>query len=401
MNSNKYSNNNNNNNYSNNNNNNNYNNKNESFNYYDLSEKKLLIDYIYSKIDISKFKYKLLENYSDLASFQDSKFYVSANFSGSNCLLVFCKLKNKNYSFLVDRKTLSFNSEQIKYENVNLTPVNIKLDNSIYNGTIIDGIFIKHDKKREKFYVITDLYFFRGVSTEKDKINMKLSNIETYLDYNMESCKNLILTINKVYELSSIDKLVNEDIKKTHDFHVRGLSFYPEISGTKLIYVFNDDKDKKVLNKTHDIKESNKDMIAPTKNLANSEVIESKKTVMKYIAKSEYKNKEISFIIELRKTEISDVYKIFVVEEVEKEDKIILKSKKMGIAYIPTKDCSLKCKEVFSKGVNNRALFKCTFDTLKNKWIPIEEVKNVKIPSTIDEIEKKLELVEETDSESE
>ncbi len=389
MNSNKYS------------NNNNYNNKNDSFSYYDLSEKKLLIDYIYSKIDISKFKYKLLENYSDLASFQDSKFYVSANFSGSNCLLVFCKLKNKNYSFLVDRKTLSFNSEQIKYENVNLTPVNIKLDNSIYNGTIIDGIFIKHDKKREKFYVITDLYFFRGVSTEKDKINMKLSNIETYLDYNMESCKNLILTINKVYELSSIDKLVNEDIKKTHDFHVRGLSFYPEISGTKLIYVFNDDKDKKVLNKTHEVKESNKDMVVPTKNLANSEVIESKKTVMKYIAKSEYKNKEISFVMELRKTEISDVYKLFVVEEVEKEDKTILKSKKMGIAYIPTKDCSLKCKEVFSKGVNNRALFKCTFDTLKNKWVPDEEVKNVKIPSTIDEIEKKLELVEETDSESE
>ncbi len=389
MNSNKYS------------NNNNYNNKNDSFSYYDLSEKKLLIDYIYSKIDISKFKYKLLENYSDLASFQDSKFYVSANFSGSNCLLVFCKLKNKNYSFLVDRKTLSFNSEQIKYENVNLTPVNIKLDNSIYNGTIIDGIFIKHDKKREKFYVITDLYFFRGVSTEKDKINMKLSNIETYLDYNMESCKNLILTINKVYELSSIDKLVNEDIKKTHDFHVRGLSFYPEISGTKLIYVFNDDKDKKVLNKTHEVKESNKDMIVPTKNLANSEVVESKKTVMKYIAKSEYKNKEISFVMELRKTEISDVYKLFVVEEVEKEDKTILKSKKMGIAYIPTKDCSLKCKEVFSKGVNNRALFKCTFDTLKNKWVPDEEVKNVKIPSTIDEIEKKLELVEETDSESE
>ena len=36
-------------------------------------------------------------------------------------------------------------------------------------------------KKREKFFVITDLYLFRGVSTEKDKINNKLNNIETYL----------------------------------------------------------------------------------------------------------------------------------------------------------------------------------------------------------------------------
>ena len=62
------------------------------------------------------------------------------------------------------------NSSYVKKQPI---PINIKLDNSIYNGTIIDGIFIKHDKKREKFYVITDLYLFRGVSTEKDKINMK------------------------------------------------------------------------------------------------------------------------------------------------------------------------------------------------------------------------------------
>ena len=97
-------------------------NKYKQNNYYDnysSEEKKFLIDYIYSNINISKFKYKLLENYSDLSSFQESsKFYVSANFSGSNCLMVFCKMKGKNYSFMVDRKTLSFNAEQIKYDSV-------------------------------------------------------------------------------------------------------------------------------------------------------------------------------------------------------------------------------------------------------------------------------------------
>ena len=377
-------------------------NHNDKLHNYDLNEKKLLIDYIYSNINISKFKYKLLENSSDLANFQESqKFYISANFSGSNYLLVFCKIKNKSYSFMIDRKTLSFNSEQIKYEGVNIIPVNIKLENSIYDGTIIDGIYIKHDKKKEKFFVITDLYMFRGVTTEKDKINMKLLNIETYLDYNMKSCQNLILTINKLYELENIDKLVNNDIKKTHDFHVRGLSFYPEISGTKLIYVFNDDKDKKVLNKNNNndsevyLKEKK---IVNTNNVTNQE---SKKTKIKYSIKSEFKNEEIIFVLELKKTEISDVYKLFAVEEVKKEDKKILKNKKMGIAYIPTKDISLKCKDIFNKNINGRALFKCKFDDNKNKWIPLDEIKNIKIPNKISEIEMKLEIIEETDSDSE
>jgi hypothetical protein len=377
-----------------------YQNHNDNYNY-DLNEKKLLVDYIYSNINISKFKYKLLENYSDLANFQESqKFYVSANFSGSNCLLVFCKIKGKSYSFMVDRKTLSFNSEQIKYESVNIMPIKIQLETSIYNGTIIDGIFIKHDKKKEKFFVITDLYMFRGVTTEKDKINIKLSNIETYLDYNMKSCQNLILTINKLYELENIDKLVNDDIKKTHDFHVRGLSFYPEISATKLIYVFNEDKDKKILNKNNnDNSKENKEIIIPTTN-NNTLVSETKKTKIKYSIKSEFKGQDIIYILELKKTEISDVYKLFVVEEVEKDDKKILKTKKMGIAYIPTKDISQKCRDIFNKNVNGRALFKCQFDDIKNKWIPLDEVKNVKVPNKISEIENKLELVEETDSES-
>ncbi len=374
------------------------NHNNENHQHFDYNEKKLIIDYIYSNINISKFKYKLLENYSDLTNFQDSqKFYISANFSGSNCLFVFCKIKNKNYSVLVDRKTLSFNVEQIKYDNVNITPINIKLDNSIYNGTIIDGIFIKHDKKREKIFVITDLYLFRGISTENDKINNKLNNIESYLNYNMKPNQYLTITINKIFDIDQYEKLF-DDIKKTRDFHVRGISFYPEFSGTKLIYVFNDDKDKKILNKNNEQKEQNKDIILPQKN--NILISENKKTKIKYIIRDNYKNEDVVFVLELRKTDISDVYKLFAVEEIEKEDKKILKTKKMGIAYIPTKDCSQICKEVFGKNLNNRALFKCNFDKIKNKWIPIEEVKNIKIPNKISEINEKLELIEEIDSES-
>ena len=73
----------------------------------------------------------------------------------------------------------------------------------------------------------------------------------------------------------------------------------------------------------------------------------------------------------------------------------------MGIAYIPTKDISLKCKDIFNKNINGRALFTCKFDDNKNKWIPVDQIKNLKIPNKINEIEMKLEVIEETDSDSE
>ena len=395
---------------------------------YSADIKKQLIEHIYSIVDISKFKYKLLENSNDLANFKDTntntntntninininninnninKFFVSANFSGYNYLLVFCKLRNRNYSFFVDRKTLSFNASQVRYESVSIIPINIRLDNSIYNNTIIDGVYIKHDKKREKFFVITDLYYFRGVSTENDKINQKLLNIETYLDYNLKTNSNIILTVNKLYEINNLDKLIYEDIKKTRDFHIRGLSFYPEISGTKLIYVFNDDLDNKILKssnnnkklETQDDSDTSIDIICKTKEILKEP---AKKIKIKYILKNNNNNNNnnnnIYFILELRKTNISDVYKLFAVEE---EEKKILRNKKMGIAYIPTKECSRMCKEIINKNTSGRGLFKCEFDIIKKKWIPIEEARNVRIPDKINDIEKILEPTYESDTDT-
>jgi hypothetical protein len=363
---------------------------------YNYNEKKLLIDYIYSKINISKYKYKLLESTNHLSNFQDSlKYYVSPNFSGHNYLLVFCKIKHKNYNFMINRKQLSFNTDQIKYDNIELIPINIELENTIYNGTIIDGIYIKNDKKRENYYVITDIYLFRGISTENDKLNIKLKQIELYLNNNMKSCRKIIFSINKLYELDKINNLIYEDIKATRDFHVRGLSFYPEISGTKLIYVFNDNQDKKTLNKNEISILSSEQ--TETKNI-QQQLSENKKYIFKI--KQEYINNEIKFVLELRKTDLSDVYKLFIVEEVNKDNKIILKTKKLGIAYIPTKEISMLCKECFNKTTNNRLLFECIFHNGFNKWIPVKEEKQTKIPSKLNEILKKLDLIEEINNDS-
>ena len=53
--------------------------------------KSQLINYVYKTIELSNYKYKLLETENDLESFKESeyKYFVSANFTGINCLLVF------------------------------------------------------------------------------------------------------------------------------------------------------------------------------------------------------------------------------------------------------------------------------------------------------------------------
>ena len=109
-----------------------------------------------------------------------NKHFVSPNYNGTNCLLVFCKDEEKMYSFMLNRKSL--NSKDIN--DVMIYSVFLRVSREIYNGTIIEGIFsINTDENnvRHKMMVITDVYLFMNMNMSKTPINNKLMELSGYL----------------------------------------------------------------------------------------------------------------------------------------------------------------------------------------------------------------------------
>jgi hypothetical protein len=359
-----------------------------------------LIRYIYSTIDISNFKYELLKFDNQLSKFIENKYYVSPNFYGKNCFLVFIKIKSRYYSFMIDRKQLSYDIQKVKFDNVFIHHCNVDVDLSIYNGTIFDGIYNKRNNLHE--FIITDVYYFKGTEYTNIDLRNKLFEMEMYFDNignqikysrdKINSKTNLEIVINKLQDIKNIRKLVNEDIKTYVNQKVRGLCFYPDISGTKLIYIFennNNTNNGNYINKNTNI----------SNNTNSTDLVRSKRLIKKvFIAKH---NKPIYAVLEMRATKIVDNYKMYAVEKINTGNNIKLKKCQMDIAYIPDISKSEWCRDITNKSHRGSVFVKCIWKDDKRKWEPLELQKNVKLPSLMEDIRKDIIEMEESDSDSE
>jgi len=324
----------------------------------DRSTKQKLIDYIYTTIDLSDLKFKLVEVEDDLPNIKRD-FYVSPNYNGTNCLLVFIKLAHNYYSFLIDRKTLSYNKNQVDINSLKITPVKIRLNFDIYNGTIMDGILLNTNDNTMSF-VINDVYHFRGRTMMNTKMLYKQINLETYLastTVNDNFMNNIQLHTNKYYNIADTKSLIETEIPNLFKSNeIKGVAFYPETTGLKYIYLFNN------------VSYSNTEKEETEQSETNDTVDVINGTIGTF---------------EIRPTNIVDVYKLFLLVKVKKGTKKVIKTKKIGIASIPTQDCSKMCKKII--GDKKKALVKCKFVKDKNKWIPVEK-SSAKRPNYYSEI---------------
>jgi hypothetical protein len=367
-------------------------NKNSKTSNFDGSIKSQLIDYIYSTVDISKFRYEMLEFTDDLPKLFNDKYNLTANFVGTNCLLVFTKIKGKFYAFTIDRKTLSYSKNKIDLDKVDLKYVSIETDSTIYNGTILDGILIKKGRNYKDQFIISDIYTFKGVDYSNISLDVKLFEIKSYLETTtpqINLLKNrhkhfsgLDLGINKLYSMNDVDKFVNKVVPQLKDYKVRGINFYPEYSGTKLIYLFSNNK------KTDQYNNSN--------NNSNNNNNEKKLTKYKFISSTV---DPVYSVLEMKTTNTVDIYRLYSVEKIKKNNKTMLKRKKMGIAYIPTTERSKWCQKILLESNKTSLLVKCLFHDNKGKWEPIELDTKSKFPTLFSDIN--IEVVEMSDSDDE
>jgi len=382
--------------------------------------KKLCVDHIYESIDISRYKYDIIEYTNDLPKLLEKKYSVSANIAGLNCLLVFIKIKDKYHQFLIDRKTLSYNSQKVNMAQVKLTHVNVKLDINIYKdrGTIFDGTFVQG--KTSRTFIITDAYLFKGVDMTNTTINSKLLSVSTYFNTNYrrdDRENNLEVTVNKLFEMSDVGSLVTNVIPKISDFVVKGLSFYPEISGTKLIYMFDQGvanaartnvannigtrmsygtqvqpvvqvRAQPQLQPTYQLGQQNRQNQPPMVRDAWQEPplvvpVYKKQERATYVPKKGYTDTD--YVFEMRKTDIIDVYNLNVIEKVTKGDEKLYKRIKIGIAFVSSLVRSRWCDDVMSK-YGDVVLVHCTFHPQHQKWEP-HSVADAKKPSYVTNFE--------------
>ena len=404
--------------------------------------KTAILDYLYNKIEVNDHKYVIIKNISDVYQLKNIKHYMAANTCGINSLLIFIKKDDNYYSYLIDRRSISYNRQSLNISKVRFTEIKLPVSIKIYDGTILDGILIDSLNSKMEF-MITDAFMLNGKSLITMDYKMKMYMMEEVVknfshedkncnninynelnninynelnNINYNELSNINVYVSRPFEINQFNSLFNEYIStNVVKYNIKGITFYPNVSGTKLIYIF-DKSDEKLkndlctvvnrvdinkvdinrvdinrvdINKVDinrvDINKVDINKVDINKvDINNGNIIDinngdvyNKNSNLKIVYKYELVNIEddklIECNLEMHKTDIPDVFKLF---GIFLSSGIYIK-KRIGIAYIPSYKLSLKCKSHFMN--KNIIIFTCKLDVNKNKWIPVDEANIQKI----------------------
>jgi hypothetical protein len=303
-----------------------------------------VLDYLYNTLNLSKFRYNILDNIQKLKYLQENEHYVSPNYKGSSYLFVFINILDKPYAVLINRKKLSYHRNQVDMKIVQIIKIFVHTNLNIYSGTIFDGKIVQRENK--SYFLIQDCFYVMN----KKIIDMELENKLMYLNdlintnfSNSNVCENFIFKLNKIYHYNDIPELITQ--MPLNPILNNGLIFFPKISGITVIYIE---------------KKTDKVEVIGGKDVIDTKYYDLMNDYGKYLSNRVY-NYEVEGkkkILWIKKTTIPDVYDLF-------ENK---NENKLGIAHIP----SLKISHYCSKNITTELVkIQCIYNTQFKKWIPL------------------------------
>lgn len=312
----------------------------------DLNIKSKIIDYLFNSIDLSKFRYVMLNNIQRLQFLKQNEHLVAPNFKGYNYLVIFLYIDKKKVCVAIDKKKMSYHKEQIDLKRLNIIQVEVKASKSIYRGSIFDCILIKN-KDHRYFMLIKDCFYLMGNNLQDMEMTNKMRHLDSIISkqFDQKILRNFKFKINKLYQYDQLKNLIDNIIPNC-SIQCSGIIFYPKFSGITIVYL-EKHVEKVGITSNENVEMKSYHIIYNIDNFLKARI---------YSYEKEGKTSKLW----VKKTSIPDVYNLS-----EEKD-----GDKLGIACIPNLKISHMCKKIIK---DQPVKFKCVYYNKSKKWIPIKE----------------------------
>lgn len=226
-----------------------------------INIKQIFIDFIYNNVNMNMIE---RERLNDVNLKKLTLDYVAQPIiNGIECLCVIMKNKNHYYSCLVEKDELKKNKNDICINNINILWFDVSFsDLSIYNGTILDGIY-KYESEtnktgNEEFFIVNDIYYLNGENVMNEKITNKFSKLRSYLNHFSMDKFNFFLNNFKSVDNDDVKDMImklvdnrnnscvleNKNMKLNVSNSVNGFAFYSNKTNVILEMKFNNNRQK-------------------------------------------------------------------------------------------------------------------------------------------------------------
>ena len=141
--------------------------------------KNKIIEYLYNTLNLSKYRYEMLNNIQKLKFLQENEHWVSPNYKGHSYFLIFMSIYNKSYCVIINRKKLSYHKNQIDLHTTFIVRLLVNTNSTMFTGSIFEGKIIQKDN--DNYFLIQDCFYLMGKKILDMEMEEKMSHLDNIL----------------------------------------------------------------------------------------------------------------------------------------------------------------------------------------------------------------------------